>query len=151
MLRTIAPDVCLAQAGAADAAYLYDLVERTMCSYVEATWGGWREAETRDTLSKAAAEGRYSLIHVGDQVVGAVCVERHATHIQLEQLYVEPQHQRRGIGTTIVRDILAEAGCSKLPVRLRVLAVNPARELYARLGFVVTKRTPERLFMEHHA
>ena len=44
---------------------------------------------------------------------------------------------------------LAEAGSSRLPVRLRVLAVNPARELYARLGFVVTSSTPERLFMEH--
>jgi len=122
-----------------------------MRSYVEATWGSWRETETRDTLSKAAAEGRYRLIHSRGEVVGAVSVERHETHIQLEQLYVEPEHQRRGIGTSIVRDILAQAESARLPVRLRVLAANPAQKLYARLGFVVTSHTPERLFMEHPA
>lgn len=139
----------LTDALASDATYLYALVERTMRNYVEATWGAWREAETRDTLRKAAAEGRYRLIHVAGEVVGAVSVDRLATHIQLEQLYVAPEHQRRGIGTTIVRDILAEGATLKLPVRLRVLAVNPAHRLYCRLGFVVTDTTPERLFMEH--
>jgi ribosomal protein S18 acetylase RimI-like enzyme len=145
------PDVQLTQAGASDDRFLYQLVERTMRGYVEATWGAWRESETRNTLSRAAAEGRYCLIHVGGEVVGAVSVERRDTHIQLEQLYVAPEHQRRGIGTTVVSDILAEADSLKLPVRLRVLAVNPAQRLYARLGFTVTDRTPERVFMERAA
>ncbi|MBW2281099.1 MAG: hypothetical protein JRG76_01380 [Deltaproteobacteria bacterium] len=38
----------------------------------------------------------------------------------------------------MVRDVLARASRRDLPVRLRVLRVNPARELYARLGFAQT-------------
>jgi ribosomal protein S18 acetylase RimI-like enzyme len=148
-MKNVGPGIHLTEAGASDAAYLYALVEQTMRGYVETTWGEWREADTRDTLSKAAAGGRYSLIHAGDQLVGAVCVQRHRTHVQLEQLYVAPEHQRRGIGSAIVRNVLAEAASLKLPVRLRVLAINPAHKLYERLGFVVTGTTPERLYMEH--
>jgi hypothetical protein len=35
-----------------------------------------------------------------------------------------------------------------VPVRLRVLVVNPAKQLYERLGFVVTETTPEFFYME---
>jgi hypothetical protein len=41
-----------------------------------------------------------------------------------------------------------EAREANLPIRLRVLAVNPAKALYERLGFVVVEMTPERQFME---
>jgi ribosomal protein S18 acetylase RimI-like enzyme len=66
----------------------------------------------------------------------------------LVQLYIAKEFQRRGFGTQLLKRLLVEAGESKLPIRLRVLAVNPARALYERLGFVVVERTPERLLME---
>jgi hypothetical protein len=36
----------------------------------------------------------------------------------------------------LVKRLLREASGTELPVRLRVLAVNPAKALYERLGFV---------------
>lgn len=81
--------------------------------------------------------------------VGAIAVENHLTHIQIEDLYILPEFQNQGIGTAIVLDIIEEARQGHKPVRLRVLSSSPARVLYERLGFVVVKTTPERYFMEY--
>jgi ribosomal protein S18 acetylase RimI-like enzyme len=80
--------------------------------------------------------------------IGIQFIERSGTHIQLEQLYIVKAFQRRGFGTELLKRLLVEAKESNLPIRLRVLAVNPAKRLYERLGFVVVKSTPERYFME---
>jgi ribosomal protein S18 acetylase RimI-like enzyme len=47
-----------------------------------------------------------------------------------------PQYRGRGIGTTIMRDLLAEADRHGLAVSLYVEQKNPVRALYRRLGFV---------------
>ena len=59
------------------------------------------------------------------------------------------EYQRRGIGSKLVERLLAEARSARLPLRLRVLRVNPAFRLYQRMGFRVVEATPERYFMEH--
>ena len=64
------------------------------------------------------------------------------------QLYIEKEFQRRGLGTQLLKRLFVEGRESSLPIRLRVLAVNPAKRLYERLGFVVIETTAERLFME---
>lgn len=50
---------------------------------------------------------------------------------------IDPTRQGRGLGTEIVRNLLAEAAAARVPVELQVLKVNPARRLYERLGFTV--------------
>jgi GNAT superfamily N-acetyltransferase len=81
--------------------------------------------------------------------VGAIAIERHATHIQIEDLYILPEFQNQGIGTAIILDILEEAHQDHKPVRLRVLTSSPAKVLYEKLGFVVVQIEPERYFMEY--
>jgi Acetyltransferase (GNAT) domain len=49
------------------------------------------------------------------------------------QLYIATTFQRRGFGTQLLKRLFVEASESKLPIRLRVLAVNPARAFYERL------------------
>jgi GNAT superfamily N-acetyltransferase len=138
-------------ATAADAGFIYSLIEMTMRSYVEQVWGHFSEDRNRTHVSEAIAAGHYSIIALEHIRVGALCVERHPSHIQLSQLFILPEHQRQGIGTSIVRGLINEARESKKPLRLRVLSVNPARRLYEREGFHVTSTTPERVYMELHA
>jgi ribosomal protein S18 acetylase RimI-like enzyme len=83
--------------------------------------------------------------------VGVFVVERCQTHIQLEQIYLLPEYQQMGIGTALLNRLILEATQSKIPVRLRVMAVNPAKSFYERLGFVVTETTPEFFFMERES
>jgi putative acetyltransferase len=62
---------------------------------------------------------------------------RHAGHVFL---YVDREHQRRGIGTALLRALLdlADSWLLLRRVELTVLVENEhARRLYERLGFVV--------------
>ena len=145
-----AADVAFETMHARDGEYLYRLCEATMRVYVETIWGSWNAAVAAEALAKGASDGSFSSVMFNGVRVGAVSVERLDTHHQLEQLFIEPAFQNLGIGTATVRSVIAEAQREQKPVRLRVLASNPARLLYERLGFVVTESTPQRHFMERH-
>jgi GNAT superfamily N-acetyltransferase len=131
-----------------DAEFIYRVVETTMRRYVELTWGSFNEDGNRKAVAEKIAGKTYSVVQFGGEDVGALAVERLATHIQLDQLFILPSHQNRGIGASLVRELAREARDAKKPLRLRVLAVNPAQKLYAREGFRVTSTTPERVYME---
>jgi len=145
----MATALTLTPATAADGEFLYRLTEQTMRPYAEATWGAWNEQAVREFTDKSARDGSFQIISQNGITVGAVRIERFASHIQLDQLYVGTPYQRRGIGTDIVRGLMAEARSVKKPLRLRVLKTNPAKMLYERLGFVLTETTNERYYMEY--
>jgi len=140
--------VTLRRARAEDGEFAFRVLKETMRDYAIATWGTWWEEESRrETLAQVRA-GRSEVIELDGVPIGVQLVDRPGTHIQLEQLYIEKAFQRRGFGTHLLNQLFLEARASNLAIRLRVLAVNPAKALYARLGFVVVERTPERHFME---
>jgi GNAT superfamily N-acetyltransferase len=131
-----------------DADFIYRVLETTMRDYVEQTWGAFNAADNRKAVAERIAAGTFSVIRLRGADIGVLCVERHPTHIQLDQLFILPPYQNKGIGTRIVRDLAREAKDAGKPVRLRVLAVNPARALYEREGFRVTMNTLQRIYME---
>jgi len=65
----------------------------------------------------------------------------------LGQIFVDAPFQRRGIGTEVLRGIIAEASRLELPVRLAVVKFNPSRCLYERLGFRVTREDERKVYM----
>lgn len=54
---------------------------------------------------------------------------------------VHPDHQGKGIGTAIVSDIIADGQRKGKPVRSHVRKVDPARNLFERLGFSLIEET----------
>lgn len=133
-----------------DSEYLYRLSEVTMRGYVESVWGFWDDEKSRQHFDAALLNNEFQAICEAEVRVGALSWLKCDTHHQIEQLFIEPQCQNRGIGTAVVQRILKEAAAVSKPVRLRVLVSNPAKKLYERLGFVVTEATHERFFMECH-
>jgi len=142
------PPIVLRASVADDAGFAYDVTEKTMRGYVVATWGEWRSDVVREALRAQAAGGTAQVIELNGAKAGWLVIERHTSHFQLEQLFVLPEYQSQGIGTRIVKDLIEEASCLRLPVRLRVLAVNPARRFYERMGFSVVEVAQERVLME---
>ena len=59
--------------------------------------------------------------------------------IRLLEIQLWPEFQNQGIGTAILKNLIARADRLKLPITLRVLNGNPAKSLYLRLGFVETE------------
>ena len=132
-----------------DREFAYATTRDTMREYTVATWGKWSEEDVRRRTNENIAAGTTSIILLGDRPIGIRVVESKADCIRLAQLYILPAYQRRGFGSELIERLLAEARIAGLPLRLRVLRVNPAFHLYQRLGFKVVEATPERYFMEH--
>jgi GNAT superfamily N-acetyltransferase len=141
-------ELALRRASAEDVEFAFRVLKETMRDYAVATWGTWWEDESRRETVEQVSSGRTEIVELNGLPVGILLVERRKTHIQLVQLYIAKEFQRQGLGTQLLKRLFAEARESNLPIRLRVLAVNPAKALYERLGFVVVEATPERLFME---
>ena len=147
-VMTVKDSPTLRRANAEDAEFAFRVLKETMRDYVVATWGTWWEKESRREIVEQVSSARTQIIELDGQPIGVQLVDRPGTHIQLVQLYVAKEFQRRGIGTELLNRLFVEAKESNLRIRLRVLAVNPAKRLYERLGFVVVETTPERYFME---
>jgi GNAT superfamily N-acetyltransferase len=136
---------------AADAEFVIRVIETTMRAHIERTWGSFDADETRRRVLGNIEAGNCSIIRWKNQDIGVFTIAREPTEIKLEQIFILPPFQRKGLGTGLIRVLAAEAKAAGKPLRLRVLAVNPARELYEREGFAVTQTTPERIYMERHA
>jgi GNAT superfamily N-acetyltransferase len=65
----------------------------------------------------------------------------------LEHFYLAPQHQGRGLGSAILRALLARTDAQGASVRLNVLQGSAARRLYERHGFVLEAQDPIDVYM----
>lgn len=66
-----------------------------------------------------------------------------------KEIALLPEAQGRGIGTQLIRDILRAAQQRRgVPVRLSVFVNNPAKALYARLGFEIVQTEDPRMLMQ---
>ena len=147
----------LRQATEADFAFLYHLHRATMKDYVAQTWG-WDEAVQAAMFKDRFDPGRSYIVVVGGRDVGFLSMERRIDTLFLANLQILPEEQGQGLGTAIIKAILAQAYDEGISVSLQVLKVNPARHLYERLGFVVSGETATHYLMsttyeppDHHA
>lgn len=113
---------------------------------VQRTWGGWTDAQQRRSRERWAPE-QTSLILDEGELVGWLRLERHADHDWLNLLVIGPPWQRRGLGTRVLRSLLAEAQARGVPLWLSVYRTNPARSWYLRHGFVEWPRDGLRVLM----
>jgi len=89
------------------------------------------------------------LIILRDAVlVGRLSVARWQDEIRLVDIALLPPSRNAGIGTAILRDLLAEAAVAHKLVRIHVEQCNPALRLYKRLGFAPIADKGVYLFME---
>jgi len=127
----------LRPASSADFPFWKDLHRITMRALVEPIWG-WDEA-VQDALVRARYRpATTAIITVAGADAGGLDREDVAGGILLSAIMLLPAYQNRGIGSTVVRDLMAKAVERDAAVFLSVLRTNHARHLYERLGFVTT-------------
>ena len=76
-----------------------------------------------------------SIIEIDGRAAGLIKVLQDGATWTIEQFQIEPAQQRGGIGTMVLRALIAESRAAGALLRLSVLKQNPAARLYARLGF----------------
>lgn len=146
------PQVDLAQlqrrpAQADDLADLVALVEKTLRKYAEQSLGPWDPLGAERSIEASLQRGDWQILSLHGARLGAIAVVRGDREMRLAELFLEPAFHGRGWGTALVQEVIDEASQRGLPLRLRVLRSNPARRLYARLGFEVERSSPERLWL----
>ena len=139
--RDMQARVTVRNAALIDQAFAYDTRELVMRTYVEQTWGKWNQDEAKIQIADDIRHWRLCIIELDGKPAGMMRIDEHSTHLDIDQLFLRPETQGLGIGTPLVQRVLARAEAKKLPVRLWVLRINPARALYERLGFVVFEET----------
>lgn len=139
-LRTAQPE---------DLEFLFELLKASLGPYVEQTYGPWQEDVQRARFFESTQPETHEVVECEGRRIGCLKVERRPNEIVLQRVFLLPAFQNRGIGTRLVRELLSEARSSGMPIRLRVFKVNPAQELYRRLGFAVTGETETHVLMEH--
>jgi ribosomal protein S18 acetylase RimI-like enzyme len=141
----------LRPATAGDLDRLFEIHRLAIRPYVEATWGwdeAWQAAYFREHFDPAIRQ----VICCGGRAIGFLDVVHRPDCVFLQNVEIEPEHQGRGVGTALVRRVLADAETEGVPARLQVLKVNErARMLYERLGFVQTGATETHIEMERRA
>lgn len=142
----------LRPACAQDIELTYAITENAMRPYVEHTWGAWIESDQRKKHAANFTPETHRIIMFEDEPVGLVAIEDTPEHVWLVKLYLLEAVRSRGLGTTVLAEVLDTAARRSKPVQLRVLRVNTrAQTFYRRHGFRVVAETPERLIMQSGA
>lgn len=139
----------LRPAEVADLETLYQLTRRAIGPYVEKTWGEWDDELQRLRFDEVTRPEDHQVIVLRGESIGCLCLEQHVHELRLMRLFIDPEYQNRGIGTSILGQLMGRARRLGLPIRLRVLHVNPARRLYERLGFEIVGRDTHHYVMEY--
>ncbi len=132
-----------------DAGFFYDVTVQTMRVHILAAGGAWDEERRREETTEVCLDPNASVIVVGATDAGILLVERSPTEMQIHILYLLPGFQGQGIGSTLVLSLQTEAAERQLPLRLKVLKVNPAKRFYERLGFSVQEETEHFFCMQN--
>lgn len=148
--------------GPTDAAFLAELYRTTRWEELAGT--GWSESQKRTFLRQQFAcqtadwdrrypHARRQIILVDGVAAGRLIVDvrpadgaRHITDISLL-----PEFRGQGVGSTVLRGVLAEAATGGQRVTIMVEPHNPARRLYLRLGFAPVQDHGSHLLLERPA
>jgi ribosomal protein S18 acetylase RimI-like enzyme len=136
---------------AEDESFLYDLHGQAMRAYVEETFGPWDEDWQRDYFHRHFQAHVLAIIQVDGQDAGVLYLQERTEEFYIADIEILPAYQRRGIGSTVIRGVIEEAGRQGKPVALQVLKSNrAARSLYQRLGFGVTGENDTHYLMAYY-
>lgn len=96
-------------------------------------------------------EAAHLIIKVDGHPAGRIYLARLEDSIRLLDLTILPERRNSGIGTQIIKDLMAEAKAADQAVRIYVESFNPSLALFERLGFSPTEERGVHLLMEWRA
>ncbi len=127
--------------------FLYGLHRAVFQDYVAQVWGwneAWQEEHYRQQFNPSANQ----IISLEGRDAGVIRVSETESEVFLSNIEVLPEFQGSGLGTSLIRALLAHARRFNKPVLLQVLKVNPAQRLYLRLGFSIVGESETHYLMK---
>lgn len=88
----------------------------------------------------------YQMITIDDEVIGCLLITDYEDGVLLDEIYIKPEYQNRGIGTNIIKEIIK----NKSHISLWVYKENmKAFNLYQKLDFKIIEETKSRYYMKY--
>lgn len=145
--RALEMELAIRPATESDRGFAYEVKRAALGPYVEQLWG-WDEPLQQAFHARTWEARRPDIIVIDGQDAGTVQLVRRDADYLLGEFYLLPRYQRQGVGSRLMRRMLAAADAEGLPVRLQVIQINPAKALYERHGFRVSGQTATHFLME---
>ncbi|MBB5448052.1 MULTISPECIES: GNAT family N-acetyltransferase [unclassified Paraburkholderia] len=81
---------------------------------------------------------------------GFILIRPQEDHWLIDHLYILPEHQRKGIGAAVLRDVFKSADAQRMPIRLGALRGSDSNRFYQRHGFVQTDEAEWDIYYVRH-
>jgi len=81
-------------------------------------------------------EAEHLIILLDAESIGRLYVAEIEAEIRIVDVTILPEHRNAGIGTPIIKQLMAEAATIGKPLRIYVESFNPSQHLFERLGFI---------------
>jgi ribosomal protein S18 acetylase RimI-like enzyme len=101
--------------------------------------GRFDPERARERLRQSFFPEHTAFIVLDGQRIGFSTFRPAADGFHLDHLYVHPHRQSRGVGSYVLRHLLAQADARQLPVSLGALRDSLSNRFYQRHGFVLTR------------
>lgn len=140
-------EITFHQAREGDFEFLWELHKATMKIYVDETWG-WDEEFQKKYFNTQFDPIAIELIIYKNTKIGAIEIRERDRVLYISNFKILPRFRNKGIGTIILKELIKTSDNKQKPMKLQVLKVNPARQLYIRSGFKTFGNTETHFIME---
>jgi ribosomal protein S18 acetylase RimI-like enzyme len=89
------------------------------------------------------------LITCHSEKAGRLLLHKDENSIRVLNISLRNNFRNRGIGSSLLKDIIGEANKTHKSIHLEVDKINPAMNLYSRLGFKVVHENELKYFMKY--
>jgi GNAT superfamily N-acetyltransferase len=148
-----APDlvkIALRSARPVDYGFARQLYATTMRDLTEQAFG-WDEYRQDLSFAGQYVQSEVRIITLNDRDVGWLQTRVVGATLNLFQFYIAPAWQNQGIGSLVLKRVLAQAERRGWNVALSVMKENPARRLYERHGFRATHEDRYKIYLRTYS
>jgi GNAT superfamily N-acetyltransferase len=146
--RTKPVKIGLRPARPIDYGFARQLYSATMRDLVEEAFG-WNEYHQDAVFARQFVLSEVHIVTLSGRDVGWIQTQRSERTIKLGQFYIAPEHQGRGIGSTVLERLLGEARKQGKDVTLSVMKANPALDFYRRRGFRLSHEDRYKFYLRY--
>ena len=120
-----------------DSEFVFAVKKAAFREYVEQIWG-WDDTYQKDLHNRRFSSQDIRIIQFCGTDVGFLSTSHTSDPVKVDQIYILPEYQGKGIGAACMKRIIDDANLEQKAVTLQVLKINTrAAAFYQRLGFTI--------------
>ena len=140
--------VSLRKAHANDSEFVFAVKKAAFREYIEQVWG-WDDSYQWELHNRRFTTQDVCIIQFRGTDVGFLSTSSTPDTLKVNQLFILPEYQGKGIGSACMMRIVDDARLEGKSVALQVLKVNTrATAFYQRLGFLIIGESSTHLQMK---